>query len=347
MMSRLTLALAGALLVTPQGVRAQETHRIPGRSVAVYNLAGTVEVVAGSGSDVVVRMTRRGRDADRLAIETGSIGGRETLRVIYPDDRIIYPEMGRGSNTTQRVRADGTFSDGGRSSGDRVRISGSGSGLEAWADLVVEVPAGVGLELYVAVGDVDARGTRGSLRIDTGSGSVSAIDITGELTLDTGSGRVRVEDVTGSLSVDTGSGGVEVSRVSGDLVNVDTGSGRVTGGDIDARRLVVDTGSGSIDLRSVRSSDVALDTGSGSIDVELLTDVESLNVDTGSGSVTVRVPADLGASVEIETGSGGIDLDFPVQVRRVERDRLSGTIGDGRGRIVIDTGSGTIRLLRR
>jgi len=100
-------------------------------------------------------------------------------------------------------------------------------------------------------------------------------------------------------------------------------------------------------LDAVTSSVVSVDTGSGSVDVGLLTDVESLDVDTGSGSVTVRAPADLGARVEIETGSGGIDLDFPVEVRSVRRDRLSGTIGDGRGSIVIDTGSGSIRLVRR
>ncbi len=89
-----------------------------------------------------------------------------------------------------------------------------------------------------------------------------------------------------------------------------------------------------------------LDTGSGSIEIELLTDVDRLEVDTGSGSITVYAPADLGAEVEIETGSGGIDLDFPVEVRTVRRDHVVGTIGDGRGEINVDTGSGSVRLLR-
>src|SRR5260221_2823754 len=40
-----------------------------------------------------------------------SLRGRETLRVIYPDDEIVYRELGRGSNTTLRVRDDGTFND--------------------------------------------------------------------------------------------------------------------------------------------------------------------------------------------------------------------------------------------
>jgi lia operon protein LiaG len=82
------------------------------------------------------------------------------------------------------------------------------------------------------------------------------------------------------------------------------------------------------------------------VDVGLLDDVENVRIDTGSGGVTLRLPASLGAEVDIDTGSGGISTDVPVTVTRRERDRLVGRIGDGRGRIVIDAGSGGVRLMR-
>lgn len=336
--------MAAALIAMPAS--AQEVERVSGRSVAVYNLAGHVEVVRGSGSEVVVRIARGGGDAAELSVETGEIRGWSTLRIVYPSDEIVYPEMGRGSNTTQSVRDDGTFSDGGNGRGDRVRISGRGGGLEAWADLVIEVPAGTDFAVYLAAGEAEARGVEGDLRIDTGTGSVTATDIAGALDVDTGSGQVTVRGVSGSLRVDTGSGQVDVSDVVGDEIEVDTGSGGVKGVGLEADMLHVDTGSGSIDLEAVRSRDVQLDTGSGSIDVELLTDIDHLDADTGSGSITVRAPADLGATVEIDTGSGGIDLDFPIEVRSVRRDHVEGTIGDGRGEMMIDTGSGSVRLIR-
>jgi hypothetical protein len=336
--------LAAALLALP--LQAQEVQRIPGNAVAIYNLAGRVEVTSGTGSEVVVRITRRGADADQLRIETGPIRGRETLRVIYPSDEIVYSEMGRGSSSSTQVRADGTFSDGGGGRGERVRIRGSGSGMEAWADLAVEVPPGRSLAVYLATGHAEARGVEGDLLIDTGSGDVVASEITGSLEVDTGSGRIDVRGVAGDLTVDTGSGRVDASGVVGSAVSLDTGSGAITAVDIEADLLRVDTGSGQIELGSITSGDVVVDTGSGSVEVELLSDVERLSVDTGSGSVTVRVSADLGARVMIETGSGGIDLDFPVEVRSVRRNRLDGVIGDGRGEIEIDTGSGSVRLLR-
>ena len=336
--------VAAVLVAMPVG--AQEVERVSGRSVAVYNLAGRVEIVRGSGADVVVRINRGGRDAEALIVETGEIRGRETLRVIYPDDEIVYPEMGRGSNTSLSVRADGTFSDGGDSRGDRVRIRGRGDGLEAWADLVIEVPAGRDIDVNLAVGEVEADGVDGDLSIDTGSGSVTVFDVAGLLEVDTGSGNVTVRGVEGDLFIDTGSGRVEVAEVRGQEVEIDTGSGSVRGYGLSVDVLGVDTGSGSIDLEGVSAAEVMLDTGSGSIDVEMLTDVDQLDADTGSGSITVRAPAGLGATVDIETGSGGIDLDFPVEVRSVRRDQVRGTIGDGRGEINIDTGSGSVKLLR-
>jgi lia operon protein LiaG len=335
--------VAAALLTVPVG--AQEVERLSGRDVAVYNLAGRVEIVRGSESDVVVRIDRGGADARDLMIETGEIRGRSTLRIVYPDDEIVYPEMGRGSNSSQSVRADGTFGDGG-GRGDRVRISGRGSGIEAWADLVIEVPSDRNFAMYLAVGEIDARELDGHIRLDTGSGRVTAADIRGALDVDTGSGRVEVRGVDGDLRVDTGSGRIDVFDVIGREIELDTGSGGITAAGLEADALNVDTGSGSVELTEVVSRDVVVDTGSGSVELELLTDIDVLEVDTGSGSVTVRAPEDLGAMVEIDTGSGGIDLDFPLEVRSVRRDHVEGRIGDGRGQIEIDTGSGSIEILQ-
>lgn len=340
------LFLAAMAVAVPQ-LDAQEVERIAGGDVAIYNLAGNVRIVRGSGSEVVVRIDRGGRDASELRVETGEIDGRSTLRIVYPSREIVYPEMGRGSNTSQGVRSDGTFGDGGRDrDADRVRIRGSGSGLEAWADLEIEVPAGDRFAMYLAVGEIDARGLDADVRLDTGSGRIAATDIRGSLNVDTGSGSVSVRGVDGDLNVDTGSGRVEVSDVVGARVNLDTGSGGITVLGVEADLLNVDTGSGSIEMQEIAARDVVVDTGSGSVELELLTDVDRLEVDTGSGSVTVRAPEDLGAMVEIDTGSGGIDLDFPLEVRSIRRDHVEGQIGDGRGVIEIDTGSGSIRILR-
>lgn len=336
------VALAATLVVgLPAGAAAQatETVRLTGDRVALYNVAGEVRVEPGSGSDVVVEVTRRGAEGARLRVERGEEEGREAVRVVYPSASVLYPPMGSRSNTTSM--SDRFFD------GDRVEIRGSGDGVEAWADVTVRVPAGRDLNVYLLVGTIGADGVTGDLFLDTASGDVSATSITGSLGIDTGSGDVALRDIEGDTDVDTGSGSIRVEGVRGGGIRLDTGSGEVTGRGLEAPSIVVDTGSGEVDLDEVASPDVLVDTGSGSVVLGMLTDVDRLEVDTGSGPITVRLPSSAGAEVEMDTGSGTLDLDLPLEVRTVRRDHIEGRLGDGRGTIELDTGSGTIRLLGR
>lgn len=322
--------------------QAPERVVLSGDRVAVHNLAGEVRIEAGSGSDVVVTVTRGGADSDRLRVERRAFDGVETLIVHYPGDRVVYPRRG-GGESRLRVSDDGRLYEGDR----RVTVSGRGGGLEAYADLEISVPPGSDLALHHGIGEVTASGIEADVLIDISSGPVTASAMRGFLNIDTGSGAVEVRDHRGNLRIDTGSGSVRATGLAGDEVLIDTGSGSVTVARVEASQLRVDTGSGSIELGSVRATDVLLDTGSGGVDVELLERVDNLEIDTGSGGVVVYFPSDIGAQIEVETGSGGIDVEFPITVRVAERTHLVGTIGDGRGRVLIDTGSGSVRLRRR
>ena len=125
------LPLAFCVVFATSGAAQTTRYVLKGDSVAVYNLVGELRVEPGSGSDVAVQVTRGGADAARLDVQSGPLRGRETLRIIYPEDVISLPDWGRGWNTTLRVRDDGTFGDGGswRRDGREVRITGRGRGL--------------------------------------------------------------------------------------------------------------------------------------------------------------------------------------------------------------------------
>lgn len=342
---RSLFVVASAMALLQPGAEAQEQQRLQGSEVSVYNLAGRVEVVPGSGSDVTVEITRGGDDARMLEVNVLEVGGRQALVIRYPEDEVVYSALGRGSRTQIRVADDGTFGDRGSGRGREVNVRGSGRGMEAWADLRIVVPRGKDLAVYLAVGEAQVGAVEGDLLIDTGSGGIRAQGGSGSLNIDTGSGGVTVSDFRGDLMVDTGSGGVELSGIQGGEVTVDTGSGAVEGNGVAASYLKIDTGSGQIALSRVSAPEVYLDTGSGGVEVELLEDVDELVVDTGSGSVTIRVPAGVGAEVEVDTGSGGIDVNIPLEVREVKRNYLRGILGDGRGTITVDTGSGAVRLI--
>ncbi|NOT33591.1 MAG: DUF4097 family beta strand repeat protein [Candidatus Eisenbacteria bacterium] len=349
------LLAASALAVMTSAPHAQTSDRytLSGSSlgpVAIYDLAGKVTVVRGTGTDVVVTVKRGGRDAAKLRVETGRLNGRESLRVIFPGRRIIYPALGRGSNTETHIDENGTF--GGISwslfsGSNSVRISGSGSGLEAWADLEIAIPPRQATEVFLAAGDINATGTDSKLRLDTHSGDVHARGLTGDVTIDTGSGDVDVRDSSGDMLIDTGSGNVVVVKQKGERLSIDTGSGDVKLMGAQVSTLKVDTGSGDVSLGAVSADDVLADTGSGSVMLDMVTDAESVVLDTGSGEVTLGLPREFGAEYDISTGSGGIDIEVTHRSSVSERDEARGRIGDGRGRLRVDTGSGSVQIRPR
>jgi lia operon protein LiaG len=344
----LTLCIPLSPLVAQQA----ERYSIPGGDVAIYNLAGEVKVEPGSGV-VAAEVTRGGSAGARLKVVAGEIDGWETLRLLYPEDRIQYSRLSAGSSNQLRVRENGTFGDDrehdgereGKQRGKRVTISGKG-GLDAYADLRVMVPPGKRVAIYLAVGKVSVSNVDGDLWVDASAAPVTSSGTRGELNIDVGSGAVQVTEARGELSVDTGSGAVSVSNLRGEKISIDTGSGDVTASDIRSNELSVETGSGDIEVTGLVAPQVALETGSGSVSADVQGEVWNVNVQTGSGDVTLKLPSTLGAEVDIETSSGDIETDFSVSVTRHARDHLTGRIGDGRGKIAIETGSGGIKLFK-
>ena len=349
------LAVFTSVLLSHAPTQASERFAISGNDVRVWNLAGRTVIEPATGEQVVVLIDRAGADAAKLRIATDPVGGKPALRVLYGSNRVVYrdPDMSRGSSTNLHVRDDGTW--GGDSehkdwwksmTARRVTVSGSGSGLEAHADLRVQVPKGRQVSVYTAVGKATLTNVDGRVLFDGGSGPVSASQCAGELSIDIGSGSVTVNQFDGDLMVDTGSGSVSLTDVAGARLHVDTGSGDVDGTQLSAEVINVDTGSGSVDLGAVHSSNLKVDTGSGSVDVSLLSARCALDVDTGSGAVRIEVPAGFTADVDIETGSGGIRSDLPMTVIEKDRDMLRGRIGSGGARLHVDTGSGAVALVR-
>jgi hypothetical protein len=340
------------LIVLPALLAAQtEHHPLSGDRIAIYNLAGKLRLQPGSGSQVTVDLTRGGRDAAQLRVQKGDIRGFNTLRVVYPSDRIVYPQLNRRARTQVRVNPDGTFDDSGGRDGwfserNRVEIRDSGAGLEAFADLVVSVPKGQRIVVHWGVGDATVANVDGDIKVSVAAASVHAEHTRGFLDLDTGSGSVDVTDAQGEVTLDTGSGGVSVNGVRGESLLMDTGSGSIHGSDVDVKTLKMDVGSGGLRLDRIKADRVSADAGSGGVELGFIAPVSDLNAEAGSGGITVRLPASQGADLDIETGSGGIDTDFTISTSRFARHHIRGTIGDGKARIRIEAGSGSVRLLK-
>ncbi|MGH7681794.1 MAG: DUF4097 family beta strand repeat-containing protein, partial [Candidatus Eiseniibacteriota bacterium] len=264
---------------------------------------------------------------------------------LYPSDRILVPEFGENTTSTMRVRDDGTF--GGKDnerSGHKVILSGQGSGLEGGADVRLMVPAGKTVDVYWGHGKCSVTRVDAELSLDGASMPISATGIKGSLRVDIGSGHVHVDDATADISIDTGSGEVSLTRVKAKGIDVDTGSGEVTGSDLSAASVSIETGSGEIVVSKLTAQQVTLDTGSGEVTAELSQGVQTIEIDSGSGDVSVTIPKQFGAQLSVETGSGGIETNLTMETSVRKHDELVGRIGDGKGKLTIETGSGTVSI---
>ena len=347
------IVLLISLSATSLSAQQAERYSIPEDELAIYNLAGEVRMEPGPSGDITVTVTRGGADGAKIKVMRSERDGMETLRFVYPEGRLLYAGMSDGSSTQIRVRDDGTFGDDDHDDGERrkqegkqVTIAGTGGGTAAHADLRIGVPMGRRLDLHLAVGKVSVTNVNGDLSIDVASGPVTTSTTRGELEINVGSGTVQVTKATGELSVDTGSGSVTASELRGESLSIETGSGEVTATNLRSNQLSIDTGSGNIEVTGLTAPQVSLETGSGSVIADLSGEVWNVNVETGSGDVTLKVPPTLGAEVDIETSSGDIETDFEVAVTRHARDHMTGRIGEGGGKIDIETGSGGIRLVK-
>lgn len=364
--------VAATVLSAPAFAEFDESHRFDARSLEVTNLIGKVTIGQATGDEFEVDVSVRGADGVRRNIDIErERGSRARLDVVFPVDderRFVYPEF-------SRRRAQLWFREGRSSSllgeilravsGRRIRVQRSGSGMEVWADLTIRVPEGASLTLEHGAGDVEVRdlvadleidvkagvmeaaGLDGQVELDVGSGGLTVEDVRGRLVMDTGSGGASLDGFEGAaLSIDTGSGSVAVSEVSAESVEIDTGSGGVTVDGVETRRLTIDTGSGSVRVESAGADAAVIDTGSGRVHLALERMGDGrFEIDTGSGSIVMLVPDDLSARFDIDIGSGGIDVDVPIaKTLHKSRGEMRFIAGDGDASVVLDTGSGGVRV---
>jgi DUF4097 and DUF4098 domain-containing protein YvlB len=358
-----TLLAPALLLAGTTG--AQERFTLSGQEISVHNLAGNLQIVAGTGTSTEVEVTRVGRDARELTISTPS---PSSLTVMYPRDEISYPGHARGSQSSVSVSEDGSFGD--MRSERTIRISSgdraAAGAMEAAADIVVRLQPGAGITARTAIGDtriqnvggalnvrntagnISASGTRGTLDLRTASGSIEVIDADGKLSLRTASGSIEVENSRGTeLQARTASGAITATSIRATSVELGTASGRIRADGVGSDSLKLTSASGSITARRAVAADVHARSASGSLDIQLDGTVRTAQLRSASGSVRLQLPPGSDVALELRSASGGVQLDAPAQITESRRGYTSATLGSGAGRVSAAASSGSVRVSAR
>jgi DUF4097 and DUF4098 domain-containing protein YvlB len=282
--------------------RFTKTFRV-GRngSLDLTNISGDIVVKAGTSDDVVidaVKRTPKGANAPKnlqaVTISATEQAGRVEVRTVYPE-------------TTRD--------------------------LHVSVDFTVTVPASTSVFIHSISGDIQATGTKGSLRLTTVSGDV------------------RVEAADQIEELKSISGDVTVTGGSGTDVRATTVNGDITLRNVKAHSLDAGSISGDTTLTDVAVDRAAVKTISGDIDYTgPFARSGRYEFKAHSGDVRITPASATGFEVNASTFSGGIRCDVPMTSKtgdlpeRQMRRELKGTVGDGSALVTVTTFSGDVTI---
>jgi DUF4097 and DUF4098 domain-containing protein YvlB len=343
------------------------------------NISGSVQVIGGAGSEIVVSAHKTAWGSDQAEAEA-ALG----------DVRISMTQAGNA--VTVKVQEP-----------SKLVVLGSTRG--STVDFVVQVPAQTDVTAATGFGDVELSDVAGTVDLRSGAGTVTASSVEGDVQLGSDFGDVTLERATaGTVTASTSSGAVELRQVqAGGAVSLasDFGSLEFTGGT--AAELTAETSSGVVKLSDLAltgrvlahtdfgeivvtrvtapggydlgssSGNVTVDGAAGSLhaetaygDVSVSNAAEvTLELHTNSGAVTfagtlgagphsltsdfgnvyLRLPADTAATVELTTDFGRIRSDFPITLSGdLDDEHWQGTLNGGGPSLTVKTSSGNISL---
>lgn len=205
------------------------------------------------------------------------------------------------------------------------------------------VPANTNLRAHTGSGRIEVQSVDGWVNAETGSGSLTLGRITGAVVAETGSGSIEVLGAGEGLTARTGSGSIRAQELAGP-VRAESGSGRIEVSYAGAGDGDLSTGSGSVVVDGIQGA-LRVRTGSGGVSVAG-EPVGGWDVEAGSGGITLRLPVDAAFELDARSGSGSIRNSHPMTTTsgRSERNRLQGQVRGGGARVLLSTGSGSIRI---
>jgi hypothetical protein len=170
----------------------------------------------------------------------------------------------------------------------------------------------------------------------------------GSIEVNTVSGKARINARTPSLKVDSVSGGIELAGHA-ERADLQSVSGEILAPSL-GNDVKLQTISGRIQATGGPWQKLELSTVSG--DVQLTGGLVSggvLNIDSMSGDVQWQLPANTSGNLHANSFSGDLRSDFgtPTEPEHGPGSSLDVRLGDGRGKINIETFSGDLRIRKQ
>ncbi|NLH42167.1 MAG: DUF4097 domain-containing protein [Planctomycetes bacterium] len=224
-------------------------------------------------------------------------------------------------------------------------------------------------DLRTSFGSIDCRDVTGpSIDLNSGNGAITATRLRGQTTAETSFGAMTFEDFAdGDLKLKSGNGRIGITNASFGVCDARSSFGAIAAGGLRGDSVTLNSGNGSVEIAGAKTKTVDLYSSFGSLRA---TDVTASNLSAVSGNGGVNIacspaaPADLNARVRSSFGGvdftaptgfagevslnanfGTVKTALPITVSgEISRNKITGKIGDGQGKIHIESGNGSVEL---
>jgi len=225
-------------------------------------------------------------------------------------------------------------------------------------------------KLDTSYGSVNCRNITGSsITVKSSSGSITTEIIKGPAQLTTSYGSITCTDMSdGDLKLKTSSGKIRLSNASFSNCDAHTSYGSIVSNDLNGKSIKLHSGSGSINLtdssadttnlstsygritcRQITTNEITAKSGSGNLDIECsesTPDEIVADLVTSYGSIDFTAPQNFAGQVDMSTSYGSVKTSRTITISgQISKKNLSGTIGEGTGKLHLQTSSGSINLL--
>jgi len=229
-------------------------------------------------------------------------------------------------------------------------IQGSVQLETAYGSVTCRHVSGDNIKLKSSSGEITAEHVKGPVQLQTSYGSINCNDVSGgDIKLKTSSGKIALSKASfGDCDVDTAYGSIRTDELTGNSIRLHSASGSITVRQASAKTADMSTSYGRIDCQQITANDIAAKSGSGNIDIACSekTPAEiTASAVTAYGSIEFTAPPGFAGQVELSTSYGSVRTDLPIMITgEVSKKKLAGTVGQGKGKLHLETRSGSIRL---
>ena len=164
------------------------------------------------------------------------------------------------------------------------------------------------------------------------------------------SGDVKIDSFNlANFTLDTSSGKLEAEQLEADKITINSSSGNLDIKKLGAKKMEIKGKSSSVNIDECIVNETGIETSSGKVLVSYREfDDQNINIETLSGSVTLKFPDTAEFLVEAKTSTGKILSDFQIKENgSTDKKKMDGKVGTKNNKVILQTSSGSIKILKK